>query len=80
VMRYKSKVLATYPNATLAAVTLWEDGSPKHWSVVSDAKYPNATNDIHSPEDVQGKAAAWRSAYYWQVRQRSRPVTKEEAA
>ncbi len=69
-MRYKSKVLARFPDARLVVCAEWPDGSgPRYHRVISGETYgPDAVFlDVHNPDSswTQGPTAAWRSAYAW---------------
>jgi len=77
-MQAKRKVLARFPEAKLFAATVWPMGGVRHYTVMpgdGTVRYL----DIHDINDPQGTAAAWRSAYYWCVRNpQARPATQEE--
>ncbi len=74
-MRFKSKVLAQVPNARPVVLRRFPDMEPKyvaifngeHGRVPMDAVTPDDLNDGWGG-DKQGHNAAWRSAYFWLVR------------
>jgi len=72
-MRYKSKVLAQHPDARLVVRRYHDDlVTPRYQSVCIGLSFEQNTLDNHDPDTLwqQGAAAAWRSAYYYLVRQR----------
>lgn len=72
-MRYKSKVLAQHPDARLVAVRYHDDlVTPRYQSVVLGPLFDPTILDCHDPDSLwqQGATAAWRSAYYYLLRQR----------
>lgn len=84
-MRFKSKVLAQVPNAKPVVLRRFPDGEPKYVAIFNG---PNGRvpMDVGSWVDEldngwggekQLANAAWRSAYYWLIRNKGRA---EEAA
>jgi hypothetical protein len=78
-MRYKSKVLAQVPNARPVVLRRFPDGEPKYVAIFN-GKDGRVAMDIHSWVDEldngwggesQRHNAAWRSAYYWLVRNKT---------
>lgn len=63
-MKHKAMVLQRYPNAQAVVASRWYDGTPRHVDIRSDDRIM----DIHSINQVQGFTAAWRSAWFWIVR------------
>jgi hypothetical protein len=63
-MKYKQKVLKRFPDAVPVTVNKYEDGSPRHISISANG----SIIDIYDNSDTQSYKAAWRSAYYWGVR------------
>ena len=65
-MRCKSKVLARFPDARLDVLRRYDDGTPRYCAVFSGAR----RLDINNPDDGSNQlpTQAWRSAYYWGVR------------
>jgi hypothetical protein len=70
-MRYKSKVLEQHPDARLVAIDRNDDGTPRYQRVVAGPE-SDLILDIHDTTERWGQNAnnAWRSAYYYLVRQR----------
>lgn len=68
-MQYKRQVLKRFPTAEAVTVETWEDGSPRHWSVISElSKSEEQILDVHDRHHPQGATAAWQSAYAWCMR------------
>jgi len=71
-MKYKAEVLKRFPMAQAITVTRWSDGTPCYvliqTPVLKNGKVKNLSLDIHNGEGVQGYTAAWRSAWFWMVR------------
>lgn len=77
-MRYKAQVLKHFPNAKLVVRRKWPDTEPRYISVyVNPGEDGEMVLDIHDPDKrdeaygVQMHGAAWRSAYYWCVRNKA---------
>ena len=78
-MRYKSKVLAHFPDARLATIDRYDDGGPRYQRVVAGPELDEVILDIHTHGDgweigarhSQRATMAWRSAYFWIVRNRA---------
>jgi hypothetical protein len=69
-MRHKAKVIRYFPSARLETETIWSvDGSPRRRVV----KAGGLTLCIHPNDTEQGATAAWRSAYYWCMRNSEHP-------
>lgn len=68
-MRYKSKVIAKHPDARLATLLYDDDGHPLYQRVITGPEWGSTIMDIHDGSGMQGATAAWRSAYFWTVRQ-----------
>jgi len=69
-MRYKAKVLKSFPSAVLVTIDRWDDGSPRYQRVVVPPAGPadyELILDVHN-DDVQYAVRAWRSAYHWILR------------
>jgi hypothetical protein len=69
-MRYKAKVLARFPDATPVVVEKWPEGGPRYVQIWAAPRQPTVALDISDDRRLgqQGYAAAWRSAYFWCIR------------
>ncbi len=72
-MKFKKQVLARFPDAHLVVDCYWpaetqrfELPEPRYMSVRSG----ELRLDVHNPDDGVGQlhGRAWRSAYYWMIR------------
>jgi hypothetical protein len=80
-MRYKAKVLAQIPNATPVVIRRWPDQEPKYVAIYNgknghvrmDTNVPDAI-DLGWGGESQLHNAAWRSAYFWLIRDKKAKV------
>jgi hypothetical protein len=84
-MRFKSKVLAQLPNAKPVVLRRFPDMEPKYVAIFNgpngrvpmDDGYDPAEHDSGWGGEKQLANAAWRSAYFWLLKNKGRA---EEAA
>lgn len=70
-MKYKELVLARFPNAKSAVTSLWRDGTPRHYTIITGnqrLEIPVKSDSGWWADNVQRSSAqAWREAYYWML-------------
>jgi len=68
-MRYKAKVLSRFPDAKPVVVARWPEGEVKYVQIWADPNQrPTIALDANECLYRSSATAAWRSAYYWCVR------------